>query len=176
MRITFTIAMNMLLVTGIFASPDIEWTQKKYPEISYLYRDHGSDFGSPEENSLSKKKSYESVISMIEEARSLKLQFITPVFFRFDLRARKVIEGGLEVQDKRTAHLIKKTRVRQAGNFLRASFQGSGSGIESVFQQLPKKLKAHSLTLLREEAYYQKVTSTGKDADLFIVLFPLKEE
>ncbi len=166
----------MLLVTRVFASVDIAWSNIDYPEIAYLYRDHGSEFGTKKENALSKRKSFESVKSLLKEARTLNVRVVTPVFFRFDLQAGKVVEGGLEILNKRSASMIQKTRIRPAGKFLRASYQGNDSGMESVFRELPGKLKEGSFKLMRQEAYYQKVTGSGKDPNAIIILFPLKEK
>ncbi len=175
MRIIIALIIQIVFMTGVFAGVDIKWEKKDFPEIKYLYSDHGSEFGSPDANEESKRKSYESVKRLLAEARSLKVPFVKPVFFRFDLRAGKVIEAGLEIQIAKN-DLVDRTRLRPAGKYLRASFQGPGGEISIVFKQLENKLKEHSLTLLKEEAFYQKLTSTDKNPDSFIVLFPVKEK
>lgn len=169
----------ILLILASFtalAGDEIRWKQKDFPEISYLFRDHGNPFGTPEENRESQKKSYESVKSMIEEARTKGLKVITPVFFRLSIKEGKVVEGGLQLEGKRTASLEKITRVRAAGLFLTAEFTGKGSGVNIIFKSLPEKLSELSLTLLSQEAYLYKTTGIKNRPDEFLVLFPVRKK
>ncbi len=172
MKYFIAVLIQVLFLSGAIASVGITWEKKDLPEMTYLFREHGSAFGNDKENTESNKKSLEAVKSLIEEAKIRKLNFIKPAFFRFDLKAGKVLEVGLEIQDKN----IDKTKVRLPGKYLMARYEGKLGEIGQVFAQLSGKLKEQSLTLLSEESYYQKKTGTGKNSDSFIILFPLKEK
>lgn len=171
---TYIILILLHLSFAAFAGEEISWNQKDYPEMFYLFRNHGDQFGTPEEMKKSQQKSYESVKSMLEEAKTYGVKFITPVFFRLSLKEGKVLEGGLQLEGKRTSELEKVTRIRSAGRFLTAEYSGKSAGVNLIFKSLPEKLRELSLTLSNEEAYLYKTTGVNKRPDSFLVLFPLR--
>ncbi|MES2527980.1 MAG: hypothetical protein V4598_12880 [Bdellovibrionota bacterium] len=172
MKSIFFFLIQAFILSGAFASVEIKWELKNLPEMTYLYREHGIAFGNEKENTESNQKSLDTVKELIHEAKTRKLHFIKPAFFRFDLRAGKVLEVGLEIKEKRTA----KAKFRASGKYLEARYEGSLNFIGNVFHQLPEKLKSDGHILLRDEAYYQKETGGQKNSQLFTILFPLKEK
>ncbi len=175
--------MNIIsiLLFIIFSLPgvagvDVKWNQKEFPEIFYLYSNHGNSFGTLDKNRESEYKSFKIVQDLLKEANTSGLKYVTPVFFRLDLNQGKVVEGGLQLEGKRTTSLEKRTRIRPAGNFLTAEFSGKGTGVGAIFKSLPAKLRELSLTLSSEEAFLSKTSGADKHTDNFLILFPLRKK